>query len=79
MWKEKFFDFLSILVKALINDKILVILSATAIGIVALVKATVSPEAKEIVIPIVTGLMGVAVGMGVRRTTDNQPNGIVKP
>lgn len=57
------------LCQVFINDKILVIICATAIGIIAMVKGC-SAEAKEIVIPIVTGLMGVAVGAGARRASD---------
>lgn len=69
-------DFIVKLCQVFINDKILVILSTTAIAITALVIKTITPEAKEIVVPVITGLMGVAVGMGMaRRAGDVPPNG----
>ncbi len=74
---EKLIELLEILVKAILNDKIMVIVCTSAIALATLSKTTISPEAQGIIIPIITGLMGVAVGTGIRRNSDNNqpPNG----
>lgn len=68
-----FMEYIVKLCQVFINDKILVILCATSIALIALILGC-SPESKEIVLPVITGLMGVAVGSGMRRSGDVPPS-----
>lgn len=55
------------ILQVFVNDKVLVILSVTAITILCILKP---PNSSEVVTAAFTGLFGIAVGMGMRRAGD---------
>ena len=60
-----------------INDKVLVILSVTAIAVLCILR--MPEKAETIVTSAFTGLFGIAVGVGMRRSGDININGTPKP
>lgn len=59
--------------KVFISDKILVILSVTAITVLTIIY--IPAKAETVITSAFTGLFGVAVGMGMRRSEDKPQGG----
>lgn len=59
--------------KVFMSDKILVILAVTAVTILTIIY--IPDKAETIITSAFTGLFGVAVGMGIRRSGDTTEGG----